>query len=339
MNTTHTVNRDFWKNRTALITGLTGFIGCWLAEKLLERGAVVIGYDLASEGALPLHPGLREKITLMTGDILDPKQLEQTVEEYKVNVCFHLAGQSMIEVGESSPSETFEINARGTWTVLEAARRAGVERVVVSSSNTVYGDQFKFPTLESAPLNGDHPYAASKVCTDVIARSYAKSCSMNVVACRQTNTYGGGDFHLSHIVPHTILAVIRGENPIIKSDGTPSKGYLYVEDTVDGYIRLAEEAHRADVRGEGFNIACEPATVLDLVNTIIEVSQNKIVRPEVKGTPAMTRHDKEFLSMEKTEKTIGWKPSFSLREGLLKTFNWYKSNRELLDRTVKKIGH
>lgn len=333
------LGKNFWSNQNVLITGLTGFIGCWLSEKLLENGAKVIGYDLSDTGALPLHPGLKEKITLIKGDILDQKNLEDAFRKHGVNICFHLAGQSMVEVGDSSPLPTFEINARGTWVVLEAARNTGVERIVVSSSNAVYGDQKYFPTPEDAPLNGSHPYGASKVCTDVIARSYAKTCKINVVVCRQTNTYGGGDFHLTHIVPHTILAVLRGENPIIKSDGTPTKAYLYVEDTVSGYLRLAEEAHRPDVGGQAFNITTESPTVLELVRTIVEVSGNKNLKPEVRGTPETTRHDKEFLSMEKSAKVLGWKARFTLQDGLKKTFEWYKNNQELVEQYGKKTAH
>lgn len=330
---------NFWQDKKVLITGLTGFIGCWLAGKLLEKGAVVVGYDLSDTGALPLHPGLKEKITLVKGDILDQKNLEDAFKKYDINVCFHLAGQSMIEVGDSSPMHTFEVNARGTWIVLEAARNTGVERIVVSSSNTVYGDQKDFPSVEDAPLNGSHPYGASKVCTDVIARSYAKTCKMNVVACRQTNTYGGGDFHLTHIVPHTILAVLRGENPVIKSDGTPTKAYLYVEDTVSGYLRVVEEAHRAEVSGGAFNLTTESPTVLELVKTIVDVSGNKNLKPDIQGTPETTRHDKEFLSMEKSERVLGWRPSYTLKQGLAKTFAWYRDNLALVEQYGKKTAH
>ena len=156
------MSAKFWKNKKVLITGLTGFIGCWLAEKLLEKGAVVVGYDLSDVGALPLHPGLKEKIALVKGDILDQKKLENAFKKYGVNVCFHLAGQSMIEVGDSSPMHTFEINARGAWMALEAARNAKVDRIAVSSSNTVYGDQKKLPLTENMIANTENPYALFK---------------------------------------------------------------------------------------------------------------------------------------------------------------------------------
>lgn len=329
---------DFWQGKNVLITGLTGFIGCWMAEKLLERGAHVIGYDISLTGALPLHPGLDKKITLIQGSILEQAPLEKAFKDHNVDVCFHLAGQSMIEVGDAAASMTFEINAQGTWVVLEAARAAKVDRIVVSSSNTVYGDQKEFPTKEDAPLNGDFPYAASKVCTDVIARSYAKSCNMNVVACRQTNTFGGGDFHLTHIVTATILSLLKGEAPVIKSDGTPTKAYLYVEDTVAGYIRMAEEAHRPEVRGEGFNLTCKSETVLDIVKAAVSAS-GKNLEPQVTGTPETTRHDKEFLSPEKSKAILGWEPQFTLEQGLKKTYDWFEANLPLVEQYGKKTAH
>ncbi len=329
---------DFWKDKTVLITGLTGFIGCWLAEKLLERGAKVIGFDLSETGALPLHPGLAEKITFIKGSILDQPALETAFKTHGVSVCFHLAGQSMIEVGEAAASHTFDVNARGTWTVLEAARATGVDRIVASSSNTVYGEQTQFPTTEDAPLNGDHPYAASKVCTDVIVRSYGKTLKMNAVACRQTNTYGGGDYHLTHVVTSTILSLLKGEQPVIKSDGTPTKAYLYVEDTVEGYIRLAEEAHHDGVRGEAFNITCESVSVLELVKTIIEVS-GQAIEPKVIGTAATTRHDLEHLSMEKSKNVVNWHYRFPLKDGLQKTFEWYKNNMSLVEQFGRDTTH
>lgn len=329
---------NFWEGKTVLITGLTGFIGCWLAEKLLERGAKVVGFDMSETGALPLHPGLKEKITLIQGNILEQSALEKAFTDHAVYACFHLAGQSMIEVGEAAASHTFEVNARGTWTVLEAARAAHVDRIVVSSSNTVYGEQTSFPTTEDAALNGDHPYAASKVCTDVITRSYGKTLKMNAVACRQTNTYGGGDYHLTHIVTSTIIALLKGKTPIIKSDGTPTKAYLYVEDTAEGYIRLAEEAHKDGVRGEAFNITCESVSVLDLVKTIIKVSGQN-VEPKVIGTPDTTRHDLEHLSMEKSATLVNWHYRFPLKEGLQKTFDWYKANMHLVEQFGRDTTH
>lgn len=322
----------FWQNRPVLITGLTGFIGCWLARRLVEEGARVVGFDLDSTGALDLHPGLAGRIKLFRGDILDQPSLTAALREQATDTCFHLAGQSMIETGLASPVRTFDINIRGTWSVLEACREAGVRRVVVSSSNTIYGNQSHYPFDEDAPLNGAHPYAASKACCDIITRSYAKSADLDAVVCRQTNTFGGADPHRTHIVPATILSLLRGERPVINSDGTPVKAYLYVEDTVSGYMALAEMAHQPTVSGGAFNItAKEPVSVLDLVKAVIRVA-GSTDEPEVRGTPATTRREREHLSPEKARMVLGWQAAHTLEAGLAKTWDWYRSNADRYER-------
>ncbi len=331
--------RNFWTNQSVLVTGLTGFIGCWLAERLLALGARVVGYDLDLAHALGLHPGLAERVTLIRGDILDTSALAAAFREHKIGVCFHLAGQSMIETGLASPAKTFEINVRGTWSVLEAAKAAGVERIIVSSSNTVYGPQARYPFSEDAALNGEHPYAASKACCDILTRSYAKTLNLHAVACRQTNTFGGADPHATHIVPASILALLAGEPPLIKSDGTPSKSYLYVEDTVEGYLRLAEMASDPRVSGQAFNITAEPpVSVLELVRTIITVSGSG-AQPHVLGTAETTRKEHEHLSPAAARSVLGWSPRHSLAEGLTKTIGWYRLNLGLYHSVVKQYGH
>ncbi len=334
-----TQDQNFWQGRRILITGLTGFIGCWLAENLLKEGAVVFGYDLDKHHALDLHPGLRDRVTIIIGDILDTESLVAAFREKNINTCFHLAGQSMIETGLSSPAKTFEVNVRGTWSVLEACKQTGVERVVVSSSNTVYGPQKNYPFTEESPLNGEHPYAASKAATDIVARCYAKTLKMHVVACRQTNTFGGADPHRTHIVPSAIFSVLKSEAPVIKSDGTPTKAYLFVEDTVSGYMRLAEMAADPRVSGGAFNITAEePTSVSDLVKTLIKVSGQNL-EPNIVGTAANTRKEHEHLSTKKAKEILDWQARFSLEEGLAKTFDWYRANLNFYNRVVDTHGH
>lgn len=325
----------FWKDRKVLITGLTGFIGSWLAERLVQYGADVIGYDLDLHHALDLHPGLREKIALERGDILDTRALASILTKRRIDTCFHLAGQSLIERGLEDPVRTFEINTRGTWTALEACRKAGVNRVVASSSNTVYGPQTKYPFEEDAALNGAHPYAASKAAADIAARSFAKTFGLPAVVCRQTNTFGGADPHRTHIVPSTIFSLLKNEPPIIKSDGTPTKAYLFVDDTVDGYLALAERADDPLVSGQAFNITAEePVSVLELVNALIRVS-GKNLRPDVVGTPETTRKEHEHLSTQKTKELVGWRAKHTLEQGLAKTFKWYGDNLDFYNRILE----
>ncbi len=245
----------------------------------------------------------------------------------------------MIETGLASPMKTFEINVRGTWSVLEAAKAAGVERVVVSSSNTVYGPQTRYPFFEDAALNGEHPYAASKAATDIVTRSYAKTLGMHAVACRQTNTFGGADPHRTHVVPSAILSLLAGEAPVIKSDGTPTKAYLYVEDTVAGYLRIAEMAHDPRVSAQAFNITmAEPVSVRELVSSAIRASGLN-VEPNIIGTAATTRKEHEHLSPAKAREVLGWEARYTLEEGLRRTFDWYRQNLDFYREVADRHGH
>ena len=192
---------EFWRDRPVLITGASGFLGAWLARMLVERGARVTGFDRSAQGALALHEDLERKVPVITGDVQSVAEVTGALESSGAKTCFHLAGQSMIDSAGRSPLETFETNVTGTWATLEAVRRvARVEGTVVASSNHVYGEHLEFPFHEGFPLNGTSPYAASKVCADVVARSFADTFEMPVTVARNTNTYGGADPHTSHIV-------------------------------------------------------------------------------------------------------------------------------------------
>ena len=317
----------FWSGRSVLITGVQGFIGAWLARDLAERGAQVVGYDRAERGALDLHPGLHERVTLTLGELTDQPTLEAALRDHRVRTAYHLAAQSNISVARGSPVPAFESNIRGSWTFLDACRSYGaLETIAVASSNTVYGRQERAPFAEDLPLNANNPYAASKACTDILARCYAASYGLPLAVARATNTYGGADPNLNRIVPGTILTLLDGGAPEIKSDGSPRKGYLYVKDTVAAYRLLGEWAADSAVRGRAFNFhPDEPTSVLDLVQTIIRVSGRPEVQPRVSGAPGT--YEFEHLSSACARDLLGWEPAYSLEQGLRETFAWYRDVR------------
>lgn len=323
-----------WKGRTALITGVSGFIGAWLAEALVESGAHVIGFDMDPAGALPLHTGLSTRIEVVTGSVTSLHDVSALFETYRPDTCFHLAGASMIDRSIAAPATTFEVNAMGTWVVLEAARLAPVRpRVVAASSNHVYGSHEAFPYGEEYALNGSTPYAASKACADVIARSYASTYGMPIVIARLTNTYGGADPHTTHLVTATIQSVLRGESPVIHSDGSPLKSYLYVSDTLNGLMRMAEHADRPSVNGEPFNLCTDsPIQVIDLVRAVIDAVGAEGVHVRVLGKPGEF-HEREFLSNARAKAILGWSPEYTLEQGLRKTIAWYRDHPEVWNRT------
>ena len=317
----------FWNGRRVLITGIQGFIGAWLAATLADFGAEIVGYDRAQRGALDLHPGLRGRVTLVLGELTDQEALERALREHAIRTAYHLAAQSNISVARGSPVPAFDSNIRGSWTFLDACRGVGtLETIAVASSNTVYGAQERAPFTESFALNASNPYAASKACTDILTRCYAATYQLPVALARATNTYGGADPNLSRIVPATVLKLLAGEAPEIKSDGSPRKGYLYVKDTVTAYRLLGERAADPEVRGRAFNFhPDQPTSVLELVQAIIAVSGRDDLQPRVLG--ARGAYEYEFLASDLARSLLGWRPAYSLEDGLRETFEWYRQTR------------
>lgn len=320
---------QFWHGRRVLITGVNGFLGAWLAQALVERRAQVFGLDRVPHGALALHQDLPGRVELMTADVTSLHDVQGVFERSKPHTCFHLAGQSTVEAAGRSPIPTFEANIVGTWVILEVARHSeSLEGIVMASSNHVYGEQALQPSAEDGPLNGSSPYAASKACTDIIARCFAQSYGMPVVMARTTNTYGGADPHQTHLVTASILSLLKGQPPVIQSDGLPVKSYLYVRDAIAGYLLLGEQAARPEVRGNPFNFCTDtPIDVLGLVNMMIQVAGLTGVTPRILGrSGAGGCH--EFLSNERARAVLGWRPRYSLEAGLRETIEWYRAHEE-----------
>jgi CDP-glucose 4,6-dehydratase len=315
---------DFWNGRRVLITGVSGFLGGWLAKMLLAEGADLVGYDLSTRGCLRAHR-LEGIFPIVQGSVLDPTKLEQALQDHCVEVCFHLAGQSMIEDAAAGPLAALEVNISGTWLVLEACRRAGgIIGVACASSNHTYGPQQAHPFAEDFALNQVDIYGASKSCADILARTYSHEFDMPVVAVRNTNSFGGGDPHVSHIVTGTVLSLLEGKAPVIRSDGSPIKAYIHAEDTMAAYMLLAEHAGQAGVKGEAFNVTPdEPISVLDLVKMVVKVSGKADLLPVVLSTDLSQKDYFEHLSNEKIKRVLGWQPRYTLEQGLRKTYEWY----------------
>ena len=320
------MTNDFWRGRPVLVTGANGFIGAWLARTLVDLGARVTGYDKSDRGALDLHGGLKDEIDLVLGDLTDQPRLEATLAEREIRTLYHLGAQSNISVARGSPVPAFESNIRGSWTVLDACRAYGkLETIAVASSNTVYGEHERSPFDESFALNANNPYAASKACTDILARCYAATWGLPIAIARATNTYGGADPNLSRIVPSTLLKLLRGERPEIKTDGSPTKGYLYVKDTVAAYLLLGERAADPQVRGAPVNFhPDEPTSVRELVETMVRVADRPDLPPRITGE--LDNREYEHLTNRRARDVLGWTPRYSLETGLRETLAWYREH-------------
>jgi len=299
---------SFWKNRNAFVTGGTGFVGAHVARMLVEQGAriVCLQRDAVRANSLDLFD-LRRRVTVVNGSVEDFTLMDRVVVEYEVEAVFHLAAQAIVGAANRSPLSTFEANIRGTYSLLEACRRnETVKRVVVASSDKAYGSHDRLPYREDDPLLGLFPYDASKACADIIARSFAHTYKTPVAVSRFANIYGPGDVNLSRIIPGTIVSVLRDEAPIIRSDGTPIREFVYVDDVARGYLLLAEKID--DVTGEAFNFgAGEPVQMLDLVNRIIKLAGKEgQIEPRVMLQRKIEREiDAQYLSADKAEARLG----------------------------------
>jgi len=318
--------KDFWVDRPTLLTGGTGFLGGWVAARLVEAGADVVCLvrDWVPQCEL-IRSKLSERVKIVRGDVRDQAILERAINEYEVTTVLHLAAQAIVPIANLNPVSTFETNIAGTWTLLEACRRSpNVKQIVIASSDKAYGDQDKLPYDEQSPLEGRHPYDVSKSCADMIAQTYAVSYGTPVAITRCGNVFGGGDMNWNRIVPGTIRSALRGERPVIRSDGQFVRDYFYVEDAAAANLVLAEAlANNAELHGQAFNFTSEiHVTVLELVDRILKL-MNSDLQPDVRNEAANEIRD-QTLTAAKAKQVLGWNPLFSLDEGLGLTIDWYR---------------
>ena len=317
---------DFWNDKNVFITGCTGFLGSYLAKELVNSGANVTGLVRDRIPRSNLYDGEEyKKINFVYGELEDEALLERAFGEYEIDTVFHVGAQAIVGVANRNPLATFETNVRGTWNVLEAARRSPlIKRVIVASSDKAYGDQEVLPYHEDMPLKGRHPYDVSKSCADLISQAYHKTYGLPVCITRCGNLFGGGDLNFNRIIPQTIRSVLKNEPPVIRSDGTFIRDYFYVEDAVKAYMLLAEKMEELNLQGEAFNFSNEiQLTVLDLVNMILNLMESDL-KPVIlnQGTNEI-RH--QYLSAQKAREVLNWAPAYTIEQGLKKTIEWYRN--------------
>lgn len=326
---------SFWRDRSVLVTGATGLLGSWLVPRLVDAGTNVVCLvrDWVPQSEL-VRSGYLERVTTVRGDVEDRNVVERALGEYEVEVVFHLAAQTIVGIANRNPVSTFATNIGGTWNLLEACRRSPkVRSIVVASSDKAYGDQESLPYSESMPLQGRHPYDVSKSCADLIAQTYANTYSLPIAITRCGNFYGGGDLNWNRVVPGTIRSVLRGERPVIRSDGEFVRDYFYIEDGAAAYMLLAERLFSdPTLRGQAFNFSNESqVSVLELVDTILRKMKSQL-RPEILNQASHEiRH--QYLSAERARTVLQWRPHFTLDTGLDRTLDWY---REFLGVRVAK---
>jgi CDP-glucose 4,6-dehydratase len=315
----------------ALVTGGRGFAGSWLAKALLEAGSGVSSLD--REGGTPTGldlQGIAGDVNDVVGDLRDRDTILRLLMDNRIDSVFHLAAQAIVGDAKASPVPTFETNIEGTWVLLEACREASVELIVVASSDKAYGPHEQLPYTEKSALQPVFPYDVSKAATDLIARSYWHTYRLPIAVTRFANLYGGGDRNFSRLIPETVTAVLDHRPPIIRSDGTPERDFLHVEDAARAYLAVADALARGKARGEAFNAGWgRPHPVGAVVDLICELGPGD-VKPDYQGTGNPSGEiDRQFLDSTKIREQIGWEPQIELREGLSRTLEWYAAHPEV----------
>jgi CDP-glucose 4,6-dehydratase len=320
------MSQNNWLNKNIFITGCTGLLGSWLTEELINLGANIIGLQRDHVPQARIYrEGIIDKITVIPGNLENYNVIERALNEYEIEVVFHLAAQAIVPIANNNPLSTFESNIRGTWVLLEACRRnKQVKKIIMASSDKAYGDHKILPYKEDMPLQGKNPYDVSKSCADLISQMYFHHYTLPVCVTRCGNLFGGGDLNFNRIVPGTIRSVFYSERPIIRSDGKYVRDYFYVKDAAKAYIHLAEKMDDSTIVGQAFNFGNDtPMTVLEITNEILSLMGRPDLEPIILNQ-AKGEILEQYLSAKKAKEILGWKPKFSVRDGLTETIKWYR---------------
>ncbi|OGZ55416.1 MAG: sugar dehydratase [Candidatus Ryanbacteria bacterium RIFCSPLOWO2_02_FULL_45_11c] len=315
----------YWKHKQVFVTGASGLLGSWLTKNLVDAGAqvTVLMRDTVPKSNLYLS-GYINKVNVVRGALEDFATLERALGEYEIDTVFHLGAQTIVEIANRNPLSTFESNIKGTWNMLEAARRSPlVKKVIVASSDKAYGTHTELPYSETAPLQGSHPYDVSKSAADLIAHMYYNTYKLPVTITRCGNFYGGGDLNFNRIVPGTIRSILQGVPPVLRSDGTMIRDYFYIEDGAYAYMTLAEKMDDERIYGHAFNFSNEnQVTALELTQKIL-MAMGSNLQPNILAT-ATHEIPHQYLSAAKAREMLKWQPRFTLDEGLGRTIAWYQ---------------
>jgi CDP-glucose 4,6-dehydratase len=319
-------DRSFWHGRHVAVTGATGFLGGHLVAMLCDMGAQVVVVVRDDITLSDIHQHWWSRVANVRGDVRDQETLERVLAESKAQTVLHLAAQSQVGVANTNPVLTFDSNIRGTWSLLEAVRLSPlVTETVLASSDKAYGRQSALPYDEDMALRAVDPYDVSKAAGDMIACSYAHSFGVKVAVNRSGNFYGPGDTNWSRLIPGTIRTLLKGRPPVIRSDGSMIRDYLYVADGAASHLQLAEGLASGAVEpGDVFNFSAErPLTVLEVVD-LIQKSVGTSFTPDIEATAA-GENPQQYLSAAKARAKLGWEPRFTFEEGLEQTVGWYRA--------------
>lgn len=311
---------SFWQGRVVLVTGASGFVGLHLVKQLVSKNSRVV--TLSKKNAKSSNKAIKE-----IGSVENFELVNEVIKKHKVNTIFHLAAQPIVEIGQDNPIKTFEVNIKGTWNILESARENKIQKVIIASTVHVYGDNPKVPFKEEYFPQPSRPYETSKACADLLAQSFADTYDLPVEIPRFVNIYGPGDFNFSRLIPKVIKSILKGEKPEVWDIGSV-RDFLYIDDAVNAYLTLAEKKLVDGKRLRVFNFGTgKPIKICDLVLKIIKLA-NKKIEIKMENPPEERSHEirKQYASIAKAKRELGWYPKVTLDEGLSKTIKWYQEN-------------
>lgn len=315
----------FWKHKRVLVTGYEGFLGSHLTKALIDSGAKVAGLDIKTRRKHTILRNDYEKLTIINGSVENLNLLSKILDTYKIDYVFHLAAAALVGESLLDPLVAFSTNIKGTWNCLEACRRyKRIKGVILASSDKAYGEKNVLPYKENASLNGDHPYDASKSCADLLAYTYFNTYGLPVCVTRCGNIFGPGDFNFSRIIPDAIKSIVLNKVLQVRSNGKFTRDYVYVKDIVSAYLFLAQKMRNLKLYGEAFNFSNEsPITVVELIKLIAKIAKCKVNYKILNQAQFEIKH--QYLCAAKARKVLGWRPKYSLEQGLKETIEWYQN--------------
>jgi CDP-glucose 4,6-dehydratase len=327
-----------WTKRNVLVTGATGIVGSQLVRRLLDLAAHVVCFVRDHDPASSLwFEGDIDRVSISNGRLEVFEHVKAAIVEREVDTIFHLGAQAIVGVGQRDPLGTFESNIRGTYHVLEACRLYGdrVKRIVIASSDKAYGDCESLPYTEDTPLAARNPYDVSKSCADLISQSYAASYGMPIAIARCGNIFGPGDLNWSRLVPGTIRSLLSSEQPIIRSDGTLVRDYLFVEDAANAYLAMADwldDSRSANASQRAFNFSSnQPLNVLDMTRMIQRACGRIDLEPIVQNQ-AIGEIRSQHLDSSRAQTELNWAIKHDLASALKTTVEWYRTYLTRSDR-------
>lgn len=314
---------SFWQQKVVLVTGASGFVGSHLVNQLISKHAKVITLSKKRQES-------STKVINEVGLVENFERLNDIMKRYKVNTIFHLAAQPIVKIGQDNPIKTFEVNIKGTWNILECARENNIQKVIIASTVHVYGDNPKVPFKEEYFPQPSRPYETSKACADLLAQSFADTYNLSVEIPRFVNIYGPGDFNFSRLIPKVIKSILQGEQPEVWDVGS-IRDFLYIDDATAAYLMTAEKKVDNKKRLRIFNFGTgEQIKIHDLVLKIIQI-MGKGIKVKIEQLPQERSHEikKQYVSIAKAKRELGWYPKITLDNGLSKTITWYQENSHL----------